>query len=56
MTCFVPSLKYGRRFKISIHSWVNQPDGSAYAKAMCKEPGHDVKFDARVFIHGHLVA
>jgi hypothetical protein len=56
MTCFIPSLECGRQFKVSIHSWVNHPEGSAFTKAKCTESSQEVKFEARVFIHGDLVA
>jgi len=56
MVCFIPSLECGRSFKVSIHSWVNHPKGSPFAIAMCKDHGLVVKFEARVFINGNLVA
>ncbi|KJZ80068.1 hypothetical protein HIM_00782 [Hirsutella minnesotensis 3608] len=52
--CFVPSLPTEKPFKISIHSW-NDPPVSLYTKSYSKYT-EAVKFEARLFIDGRLVA
>ena len=52
--CFVPSLAHGAPFQVSIHSW-SEAIVSQYAKSYSKFPD-TVKFEARLFIDGRLVA
>ncbi|KPM43143.1 hypothetical protein AK830_g3426 [Neonectria ditissima] len=52
--CFVPSLVAGTPFQISIHSW-STPAISQFTKSYTEFPGN-VKFEARLFVDGHLVA
>ncbi|KAI0391139.1 hypothetical protein F5Y17DRAFT_468457 [Xylariaceae sp. FL0594] len=54
MTCFMPGLQPGTPFNISLHSW-KTPDISQFARNYTKHP-EAVKFEARVFIDGRLVA
>lgn len=54
MTCFMPGLPPGTPFNISLHSW-KTPDISQFARNYTKHP-EAVKFEARVFIDGRLVA
>ncbi|KAG8413583.1 hypothetical protein J3458_012658 [Metarhizium acridum] len=52
--CFVPSLPTGTPFRVSIHSW-NAPVVSKFTNSYSKFP-ENVKFEARLFIDGRLVA
>ncbi|KAM4054298.1 NADH dehydrogenase (ubiquinone)-like protein [Hirsutella rhossiliensis] len=52
--CFVPSLASGTPFQVSIHSWFG-PTVSQYTKSYSKYTD-TVKFEARLFIDGRLVA
>ncbi|KAK7421238.1 hypothetical protein QQX98_002370 [Neonectria punicea] len=52
--CFVPSLAAGTPFQISIHSWTI-PVISQFTKSYSEFPGN-VKFEARLFVDGRLVA
>ncbi|PHH76432.1 hypothetical protein CDD80_1541 [Ophiocordyceps camponoti-rufipedis] len=52
--CFVPSLAAGAPFKVSIHSW-SPPSTSQYTKSYGKI-ADNVKFEARLFIDGRLIA
>ncbi|KAI0385966.1 hypothetical protein F5Y04DRAFT_245145 [Hypomontagnella monticulosa] len=54
MTCFIPGLPPGVPFNISLHSW-KTPDVSQFTKNYSKHTDL-VKFEARVFIDGRLVA
>lgn len=54
MTCFVPSLNTGAQFHISIHSW-GTPQISQHTLSSTKHPNL-VKFEARIFIDGRMVA
>lgn len=54
MTCFIPSLEAGSPFHISIHSWVQNPEASAFTKAITKHP-ELVKFQARIYFDGCLI-
>ncbi|KAF7561416.1 hypothetical protein G7046_g2725 [Stylonectria norvegica] len=54
VSCFVPSLPTGTLFQISMHSWT-VPTISQVTKAYTKYPD-SVKFEARLFIDGRLVA
>ncbi|KAI1408748.1 hypothetical protein F5Y13DRAFT_204491 [Hypoxylon sp. FL1857] len=54
MTCFIPGLSPSTQFNISLHSW-KTPDISQFTRNYSKHP-EAVKFDARVFIDGRLVA
>lgn len=54
MTCFIPSLEPNEPFHISVHSWVQEPELSAFTKALCQHP-ELIKFQARVYFDGCLV-
>ncbi|KAH7150253.1 hypothetical protein B0J13DRAFT_673958 [Dactylonectria estremocensis] len=54
LCCWVPSLPAGTPFQISIHSWA-VPTISQFAKTYSGYPD-SVKFEARLFIDGRLVA
>ena len=54
MTCFVPSLRPGTPFNISIHCW-GIPEISPFARAY-SEHADLVRFEARVLIDGRMVA
>lgn len=54
VNCFVPSLAPGAPFQISIHSWTT-PTISQFTKSYSKH-ANDVKFEARLFVDGRLVA
>ncbi|KAM0326213.1 hypothetical protein ACHAQA_006810 [Verticillium albo-atrum] len=54
VTCFIPSLAAGAPFTISVHSW-RTPELSQITRAYSKHP-EAIKFEARVFIDGYLVA
>ena len=52
VTCFVPALRYGQPFRLSIHSW-ETPEPSQYLRSYSKHAA-EVVFEARVFIDGKL--
>lgn len=52
--CFIPSLAPGAPFQVSIHSW-SDAIVSQFARSYSKFPD-TVKFEARLFIDGRLVA
>ncbi|KAK3388458.1 hypothetical protein B0T20DRAFT_484028 [Sordaria brevicollis] len=54
MTCFIPSLPAGSPFQISMHAW-KAPDISLFTKTYSRHTEF-LKFEARVFIDGRLVA
>ncbi|KAK3347388.1 hypothetical protein B0H65DRAFT_147992 [Neurospora tetraspora] len=54
MTCFIPSLPAGSPFQISMHAW-KTPDISLFTKTYSRHTEF-VKFEARIFIDGRLVA
>ncbi|KAH6847203.1 NADH dehydrogenase-like protein [Chaetomium sp. MPI-CAGE-AT-0009] len=54
MTCFVPSLAPGTPFQISIHCW-RRPYLSQFTRTYSKHTDL-VKFEARIFVDGRLVA
>ncbi|KAF7542266.1 hypothetical protein G7Z17_g11726 [Cylindrodendrum hubeiense] len=54
LCCFVPSLAAGTPFQISIHSWT-VPAISQFTKTYSEYP-NSVKFEARLFVDGRLVA
>lgn len=54
MTCFIPSLPAGSPFQISMHAW-KAPDISLFTKTYSRHTEF-VKFEARIFIDGRLVA
>ncbi|CCC05485.1 hypothetical protein SMACR_09282 [Sordaria macrospora] len=54
MTCFIPSLPAGSPFQISMHAW-KTPDISLFTKTYSRHTDF-VKFEARIFIDGRLVA
>ncbi|KAG6004399.1 hypothetical protein E4U21_001119 [Claviceps maximensis] len=54
LCCFVPSLPHGSPFQVSIHSWT-APIVSQFAQSFSQYP-ENVKFEARLFIDGRLVA
>jgi hypothetical protein len=53
VTCYVPSLKAGEPFQVSIHTWT-QPDVSEITKTYSAYP-ESARFEARVFIDGRLI-
>ncbi|RYP76626.1 hypothetical protein DL769_003586 [Monosporascus sp. CRB-8-3] len=55
MTCFVPGLRPGTPFNISLHCW-QTPEISHFTKNSFSEHLDLVKFEARVLIDGRLVA
>ncbi|KAK6076915.1 hypothetical protein SCUP234_06984 [Seiridium cupressi] len=55
MTCFIPGLRTGSAFNISMHSWII-PEVSQFTKNNFNKHGDLVVFEARVFIDGRLVA
>ncbi|KAK3321922.1 hypothetical protein B0H66DRAFT_183337 [Apodospora peruviana] len=54
MTCFVPSIKAGLPFQISIHCW-GTPEISHFTRTYSKHTDL-VKFEARILVDGRLVA
>lgn len=54
MTCFVPALRAGAPFHISIHSWRN-PEVSQFTRTYSKHV-ELVKFEARILIDGCMVS
>ncbi|RDA86305.1 hypothetical protein CP532_5663 [Ophiocordyceps camponoti-leonardi (nom. inval.)] len=52
--CFVPSLRAGSPFRVSIHSW-SHPATSQFNKS-CSKYSDNAKFEARLFIDGRLTA
>ena len=55
MTCFMPGLRPGTPFNISLHCWQN-PDISQFTKNNFSEHLNLTRFEARVLVDGHLVA
>jgi hypothetical protein len=53
MTSFIPSLKPGAPFRISIHCWHN-PELSRYIQTL-KKASDNVVFEARLFVDGRIV-
>jgi hypothetical protein len=54
MTCFVPGLRPGTPFHVSIHSW-DAPTVSQYTLNYSKH-SELVKFETRIFVDGRLVS
>ncbi len=55
MTCFMPGLRPGTPFNISLHCW-QTPETSQFTKNSFSEHLNLVRFEARVLIDGRLVA
>lgn len=55
MTCFMPGLRPGTPFNISLHCW-QTPDISQFTKNSFSEHMNLVRLEARVLIDGRLVA
>ncbi|KAI0136159.1 hypothetical protein BJ170DRAFT_573493 [Xylariales sp. AK1849] len=55
MTCFMPGLPTGTPFNISLHCWKN-PEVSQSTTSFSPEHVDLVKFEARVFVDGRMVA